>query len=46
VFTSSSVQGAELRETVQKIAGKIGIKGQIRNVKGKPKVEILRKLRD
>ena len=39
--TASSVQGAELRETVQEIAGKIGIKGQIRNVKGKPKVEII-----
>jgi len=39
--TASSVQGAELRETVQKIARGMGITGQIRNVKGKPRVEVI-----
>ena len=39
--TANSVHGSELREYIQRIANNMSINGQIRNIKGDSKVEII-----
>ena len=38
---ASDVQGIVLREAIQKVAKSMGVKGSVRNVKGRPLVEII-----
>jgi len=39
--TASAVQGTGLRDAIQEIADNLGAKGQIRNIKGESKVEVI-----